>query len=245
MNNIGSSPPKVILFDLWKTLVTSHCSEPVWNAQKIIGHGVGVSESGENTLQPDDEFLRYALTTNITDPARFLEHAARHFKGALNAESLAQFAKVLSGESGCAARFLDVDEVLAELSRRKFPESDRGRYRLGLVSNLWAFPVKHIFEENGLGAYFEHLIYSFEVGYRKPEPEIFLEAARRFGVEPHECLMIGDNLTADIKGALDVGMRAALIDRLGDVKPEVLEATFPGRGVLHLRSLKDLLTQLP
>ncbi len=237
MTLIGTSPPKVILFDLWKTLVTSHCSEPVWNAQRIIGHRVGVSESGEQNLQQDDEFLRYCLTTNITDPARFLDHAAHHFKGALNAESLSQFMKVLSGESGCAARFLDVDETLVELKRRG--------YRLGVVSNLWAFPAKHIFEENGLGAYFEHLIYSFEVGYRKPEPEIFLEAAKRFGVAPHECLMIGDNLTADVKGSLDVGMSAALIDRLHDVTPQALEATFPGRGVLHLRSLKDLLTLVP
>ena len=42
----GGRKPKVVLFDLWKTLVTSHCKEPVWNAQRIIGHQVNPVANG-------------------------------------------------------------------------------------------------------------------------------------------------------------------------------------------------------
>jgi len=38
--------------------------------------------------------------------------------------------------------------------------------------------------------------------------EIFLRAAQRLGVAPHECVMVGDNPEADMMGAMNVGMKA-------------------------------------
>jgi HAD superfamily hydrolase (TIGR01549 family) len=225
--------PRVILFDLWKTLVTSHCREPVWSLQQILGHQWYRSDSGQEVLEPDDKFLRHCLTTDIPDAGEFLHHAAATFNCVVREGALEKFEKVLKGESGCTAIFWDVERVLSELRNRGF--------RLGVVSNLWPFPVEHIFGTMRLGGYFEHCIYSFEVSSRKPEPRIFLEACRRFSVEPHECLMVGDNLEADVKGALRVGMNTALIDRPREV-PSVAVTKFPG--VLHLSSLTELLTVL-
>src|SRR5690606_16524137 len=92
-----------------------------------------------------------------------------------------------------------------------------------------------------LGQYFPRdlRIYSFEVGYRKPDPEIFLEACRKAGVRPDECLMIGDNLQADILGALNVGMQAALINR----EKKVAAQDVP-EGVPNMFSLTDLFQYL-
>ena len=58
--------------------------------------------------------------------------------------------------------------------------------------------------------YFQTVIVSGDedVAVRKPNPRIFELACERLGVEPENTLMIGDNLEADVKGALAFGMQA-------------------------------------
>ena len=45
----------------------------------------------------------------------------------------------------------------------------------------------------------------------KPEPHLFVEAARQLGVAPHELVMIGDQLETDIAGARAAGCAGALL----------------------------------
>lgn len=45
----------------------------------------------------------------------------------------------------------------------------------------------------------------------KPEPDFFLQLCRRLAVDPHRCLLVGDNLESDIHGGLSVGMTTALL----------------------------------
>jgi putative hydrolase of the HAD superfamily len=47
-----------------------------------------------------------------------------------------------------------------------------------------------------------------EVGFRKPNPLIFHLACERLGVTPQSTLMIGDNVEADIQGAMKAGLQA-------------------------------------
>jgi putative hydrolase of the HAD superfamily len=54
---------------------------------------------------------------------------------------------------------------------------------------------------------FDDLVLSFEVGHRKPAPEIFELAAKRAGVEPGECLFV-DDLEKNTNGALACGWQA-------------------------------------
>lgn len=50
-----------------------------------------------------------------------------------------------------------------------------------------------------------------DVAVRKPNPRIFEIACERLGVESKHVLMVGDNLEADVKGALAYGMQAIWI----------------------------------
>ncbi len=45
----------------------------------------------------------------------------------------------------------------------------------------------------------------------KPSAEFFHLAVKSMGLEPDEVLMIGDDIESDIKGAMDAGLRAALV----------------------------------
>jgi putative hydrolase of the HAD superfamily len=69
--------------------------------------------------------------------------------------------------------------------------------------------LRRVLERYGLLGYFGAISYSDEVGFRKPEPEIFRVTLARSGVAPEEAVHIGDNPDADVVGAQGAGMRAA------------------------------------
>lgn len=87
-------------------------------------------------------------------------------------------------------------------------------YRVGLVSDVaWGLPSRFPLQDMrhyDLDHYFDDMVFSTDVGIRKPNPEIFRLALSRVGAGPEETVFVGNNLQADIKGALDVGMRAVL-----------------------------------
>ena len=78
--------------------------------------------------------------------------------------------------------------------------------RTGLVSNSWS--TSH-YDRALLAELFDAVVISAEVGLHKPEPEIYLLASKRLGVEPEQCVFI-DDLRENCAGAEAVGMRAIL-----------------------------------
>ncbi|HXT35562.1 MAG TPA: HAD family hydrolase [Chloroflexota bacterium] len=63
----------------------------------------------------------------------------------------------------------------------------------------------------GISHYFDSLVASCDAGWMKPHPNLFIQALRDLGVEPGEAVMVGDDLRADIGGALAMGMGAVWI----------------------------------
>ena len=65
--------------------------------------------------------------------------------------------------------------------------------------------VNAVAEHLGFMPYFDSIITSCEVGAGKPAPDIYLEAAKRVGVEPEHCLVFEDIVTG-----LTAGKRAGM-----------------------------------
>ena len=80
----------------------------------------------------------------------------------------------------------------------------RAGIRTGLISNSWS--VEH-YDRDLLADLFEDVVLSAEVHLHKPQPEIYLLAAERLGVEPRACLFV-DDLRENCEGAEAVGMTA-------------------------------------
>lgn len=59
------------------------------------------------------------------------------------------------------------------------------------------------------------LFASSELGAAKPAAAVFEQATARLGVSASDTVMVGDNLTADIDGALAAGLQAIWLNRLG------------------------------
>ena len=62
-----------------------------------------------------------------------------------------------------------------------------------------------ILEKSGLRKYFQHAVSSSEVGKSKPEPDVFLHAAKLLGVAPENCIVFEDSRNG-IKAAKAAGM---------------------------------------
>jgi putative hydrolase of the HAD superfamily len=81
--------------------------------------------------------------------------------------------------------------------------------KTGLVSNAMDPPwiLLRDLEEQDLAERLDVIVFSSEVGVRKPRREIFDAALERLGVPAEHVLFVGDRLYADMRGARDVGMR--------------------------------------
>jgi putative hydrolase of the HAD superfamily len=64
-------------------------------------------------------------------------------------------------------------------------------------------------------AHFKAAVSAREVGVAKPDVRIFHAAALQAAVAPEEVLHVGDDMTADVYGALQAGMQAVWINRDG------------------------------
>jgi len=92
--------------------------------------------------------------------------------------------------------------------------------RTALLSNSWG----NTYPRDTWDGMFDDIVISGEVGMRKPEPEIFLLAARRLDLKPEECVFI-DDLELNVDGARAVGM-TALLHTSYDETRRVLETLF-------------------
>jgi len=69
-----------------------------------------------------------------------------------------------------------------------------GRRKLAVASGGVKRVVLQSLSAVGLDQYFDVVLGADDVTHGKPDPEIFLEAARRMGVSPSECLVYEDGL---------------------------------------------------
>jgi len=82
--------------------------------------------------------------------------------------------------------------------------------------------VNHVLSITGLAHYFGgNLFSSYEIGSWKPEPDIFLHAAKTMNVLPSSCLVIEDS-AAGIEAALSAGMKVAQFCNSGHALCEIV-----------------------
>ncbi|NBT12651.1 MAG: HAD family hydrolase, partial [Planctomycetia bacterium] len=76
----------------------------------------------------------------------------------------------------------------------------RGRIPLGVVTGGYRAVCRKILEHVGIADSFDTLVASEDTARHKPDPEPFLEAARRLSARPERCVVWEDS---------DLGIRAA------------------------------------
>ncbi|WP_443612529.1 HAD family hydrolase [Acinetobacter pseudolwoffii] len=119
----------------------------------------------------------------------------------LNPPSIEELAQFWFSQFGrFAVEMPAAEQVLTQLK-------DEG-YQLAIVSNGGHDTRLNTIRGLGIEPYFDEIISSGLVGFNKPQPEIFQITAERLGVQPAQCLYIGDHPINDVQGATEAGMHA-------------------------------------
>lgn len=98
-----------------------------------------------------------------------------------------------------------VHEILAYLREQG--------WRVAVASSSAARLIESNLRRTGIDGYFDAIVSGEQVGRGKPEPDIFLEAARRLGLAPADCYVFEDGING-IRAGLAAGCKTVMIPDL-------------------------------
>lgn len=167
------------------------------------------------------ELLQQTVPLHAFDDASARGLAARLFQGFMPGSDWAEFdlgrvepdtlARRIALRTGVAAAdvlavvhaiplHLEAQPATVALMRRL----KRAGHRLFYLSNMPAPYADHLERRNDFFGLFDDGVFSARVMLMKPQPEIFHEAARRFGVAPADLLFI-DDVAGNVEAARALG----------------------------------------
>jgi sugar-phosphatase len=91
--------------------------------------------------------------------------------------------------------------------------------RVGLASNSPAALCQLVLNELGIAHAFHAVVSADFVESGKPDPAVYLQAARLLGVRPEECVAFEDSATG-VRAARAAGMRVVAVPSAGQTFPD-------------------------
>ncbi|MBN2618904.1 MAG: HAD family phosphatase [Spirochaetales bacterium] len=91
---------------------------------------------------------------------------------------------------------------------------------MAIASGSSQWILENIASRTGLDKYIDKIYSSQLVEYDKPQPDIYLHAARELGVKPEECLVFEDSATG-FRSAIRAGAKCVWFDSLGNKNKEL------------------------
>jgi len=182
----------------------------------------------EGVVVDDEEFLRRYVKNDELYRRRLRETLRESLLDEIVGSALTSFGYESRDVIGIVRKAVDLG--LATRKARWFPNAKRTLielqkkgYKLGLVSNThWRMSEN---SRNEFARFFDVITLSYEHGYAKPHPSIFITTLSKLKTDANQCLHVGDDPVADIQGAKNVGMKTAFIKRKGAKADADIEIT--------------------
>jgi HAD superfamily hydrolase (TIGR01509 family) len=208
-----SAPLRAVLFDWGDTLFHApHAPEVIVSFARTSG----VDLSPARARQMWDEVWAIGKTPEEIAKGRDLSIEAHQ---QVWSDLFSRFDRAVPGLSGALyERVMDPRSWVPYADTRATLEAVRRRgLQVGVVSNVPA-DLRPVFAKHALDGLVDSYTHSFEVGAEKPDPAIFLAAAKSLGVKPNETMMVGDHEVD--RGAERAGMRVFILptEFEGDVR---------------------------
>ena len=200
-NGHDSSPPeiKLLVFDLGGVVVSYEWDIVCKGFAQIAGISVDSFREKLKQVYQHSYEKGHIGTDDIV----------KHLNNALNLQLTNEQFELL-----WTATF-DEDMQMAELL-----QDLRKQMPLYLLSNTNDVHYRYIEDNFNISRHFQELILSYEVGWIKPEPEIYHEILKRSGMKANQCLFI-DDLEPNIKGAQAVGLHAHQFIGIDDLRQKL------------------------
>jgi putative hydrolase of the HAD superfamily len=222
-------PYKAVIFDLFGTLIDESADDyAAMMARMAELLDVPLDELYETTSADADArnlgvYESVAHQFHVMCGRLGVAPDAAHLTGAIDAYTELQRARLVPRE--------DVLDTLRKIGERGFKQ--------GLISNA-SQVIVDLWPRTAFGPYFEHVVLSWAVKVTKPDPAIYRLCYEALGVEPGDCLFVGDGGSDELTGAEDAGMHAVLI-ALGYDDRTALGATRQQWGGDVISSIPDVL----
>jgi putative hydrolase of the HAD superfamily len=189
---------RAVVFDLWDTIVEFVPDESDAHNRRVAER-LGVPYERFAEVWYGEDLMR---SRNVGPLAECFGAACRTLGVEADVEELVGWRRDLTrralvGRDGLA-------DTLNELRARGV--------KVGLISNCTE-EVAELWPETDFARLFDFAVFSATAGLAKPDAAIYRLAARGLGVEPSDCLFVGDGANDELRGARDVGMTPVLIHR--------------------------------
>lgn len=162
--------------------------------------------------------FREIITRSSTDFMRRLPH-----------EKLEQLPRLFAETHRAASRYrLQLYDGVENTLKQLLP-----KYRLAIVSDAQtAYAVPEL-NAVGLLGYFDPIVISGDIGYRKPDKRLFESALTTMKMEPSEVVFVGNDMHTDMYGAQKLGMKTVFfrsnqgLQNKKGVNPDYIIYNFP------------------
>jgi putative hydrolase of the HAD superfamily len=182
---------RAVIFDLWQTLVPW----PTESAQRMYAE---LAETWGADSEAFQEVWRRRHRERETGPIEpHLRSIAEELGLTGDLEPVMTMRRDWTLES-----LVPRDDALPTIR-----ELRRRGHRLGMISAC-SQDVPDVWERTPFGGLFDSAVFSCSVGFSKPDPRIYALAAEELGVEPGDCLFVGDGANDELPGAEQAGMTA-------------------------------------
>jgi len=229
---------EMVFFDAGGTILDPHPSFPELFARTCAAQGYGMTETEVSQVQEklaphlvellDEADLPHGPTLSPEASRKFWTFTYTRFLGELGIEDEAMANKLYETFSASESYRL-YDDVKPTLDA-----IEAAGFRLGLISNFDSW-LEEMLLEMEVGHVFEPAIISGLEGIEKPDPAIYVLAVERAGVDPGNCVHIGDSPAMDMEPAIAAGITPVLIDRTD---------RYPDSRYSRVRKLDELLPLL-
>jgi len=229
---------KAVTFDLWKTLLLARDG---YGARRAFARCKNLAEAlrvlgVEVSVEKVDSALKETISSllkvwNTNKDVAHLDQIRLFMKHVSEGSFVLKEGWVDSLSSAYVSAFFEVPPYLNPDAYGVLRWLKGGNRLVGLICNIGLTPgfgLRRFLAGQGVAAYFDAMVFSDEVGVRKPDPEIFRLVAEKFGVKPCEVVHVGDNLRNDVWGAKKAGFKAVYFlcevgrDRIAESDPTSL-----------------------
>lgn len=186
---------RAVIFDMYETLVTQFCSPLYYGAQI----------AGDLGLTPDDFLPGWRETdeARATGKLTFEEviESLLHRHGIYTPELFQRTVnRRIAIQTDCFRHLHPgILPMLSDLKGRGL--------KIGLITNCFSEEATLI-RSSELFPYFDAACLSYEVGIRKPHPDIYRRCTKLLGLPPEQCLYVGDGGSRELETAESLGMQA-------------------------------------
>ena len=224
-----------VLFDFYGTLARA----TAWGAT----HDEVLARRG---YEPSEALRGWLSDDGLYDGQEHHEHSrSRDHYRAWELERLRALARRAGvGPDDLETLVADLDAAGKEFTLTAFGDAAvalrelRSRDVVVAVCSNWDWDLDRALVATGLADLVDHQVTSARAGVRKPHPHIYEHTLVRCGVAAQDALFVGDSLSCDVQGPLNVGIGAVHVWR-GDVDPPPLPT-----GARRMRDLRELLDLL-